>query len=376
MNSDLNITKVEVYKSENGYFINYEEKYFKVSKLIYDMFFLKLRGDDFAKISDYITLNYHIDCSQGEVEEIYLTKLNELMNINHEFTISSSIYLKIILIREHFLGHIVNLLKFLIFKKNILVLTLTSLLIIIFTLLVEKEIFFQRNFNLGWEFIVTLYLSIFIIGVIHELGHATASAFYGVKPKSIGFGFFLIFPVLYADISQVWMLSKYKRVIVNLSGIYFQAIITALICVLIIIIDDKLIEYFLINAVYSSALMMLISINPFFKNDGYWIYSDYFDIQNLNQKSKNYIKNILKNRSNKINKPLLIYSILNTVVLSIFYVALIPLSYKSFQTILKLLYDFRSVNFKDILLLIVFTIFIYRLFTYIKQTYFKWKMKP
>ena len=52
---------------------------------------------------------------------------------------------------------------------------------------------------------VMLYLFIGMSsGFIHELGHTSAAYHFKSKVGAIGFGFYLLTPVLYADVSSIW----------------------------------------------------------------------------------------------------------------------------------------------------------------------------
>ncbi|MEQ8425435.1 MAG: hypothetical protein RIA63_12045, partial [Cyclobacteriaceae bacterium] len=63
-----------------------------------------------------------------------------------------------------------------------------------------------------------LYLTM----LIHELGHIAACRKFGIDHGEIGFGFYLAFPVLYADVTNIWKLDRHKRIITNLGGIYLE----------------------------------------------------------------------------------------------------------------------------------------------------------
>ncbi|QOS99542.1 hypothetical protein JNUCC42_01785 [Brevibacterium sp. JNUCC-42] len=65
-------------------------------------------------------------------------------------------------------------------------------------------------------FIVSLFL--------HELGHVVAAFRYGIVPRDVGVGLYMLMPTFFVDLSEVWQIPRYHRVVVNLAGIYFQLI--------------------------------------------------------------------------------------------------------------------------------------------------------
>ncbi|MCU0467433.1 MAG: hypothetical protein MUF58_02445 [Arcicella sp.] len=185
----------------------------------------------------------------------------------------------------------------------------------------------------GYKYIFSFYPIIVSILLIHELGHAAASYRFGVKSKEIGFGLYIIFPVLYTDVTEVWRISKIKRVIVNLGGIYFQLLINLGLIYGIYInfgnLDNVSTFRYLIQI---NIATILINVIPFLKFDGYWLYSDIFAIPNLKQQSTTYFTKLLKWLIPKLpfkfneeaqqvklsNIPLMVYSIGRYIFLAYF----------------------------------------------------------
>ncbi|WP_340063786.1 hypothetical protein [Ascidiimonas aurantiaca] len=116
---------------------------------------------------------------------------------------------------------------------------------------------------------------------LHEFGHATTCAKFGATHGHIGFGFYLFTPVMYADVSDIWRLDKYKRVLVNLSGIYMDSLMAALLSGAFWITGNGI---FLIIA-GMLVLNTFKNLNPFLRYDGYWVLSDMTEISNLRHKS-------------------------------------------------------------------------------------------
>lgn len=159
-----------------------------------------------------------------------------------------------------------------------------------------------------------------IVGVFfHELGHSVAALRYGMPPKGIGFGFYLVFPVFFADVTHVWALPKAKRIIINLGGVYFQGLFTLLL----------LGGYYALAPAWAGSrellgtiitmnlFVMLYSLNPFLRNDGYWIYSDLFGLPNLMHQAVFYPLRLVPRAGaplaafRRAELPLLAYSLAN-----------------------------------------------------------------
>lgn len=115
----------------------------------------------------------------------------------------------------------------------------------------------------------------------HELGHAAACRYYGVSTGPIGMALYLYFPVFYTDVSDSWRLSRAKRCIVDLAGIYFQFIFLLPFYYYYFVYGSPLAKYTIIMVNAS----MLINLNPFLKFDGYWLLSDALGIPNLRKRT-------------------------------------------------------------------------------------------
>ncbi len=155
--------------------------------------------------------------------------------------------------------------------------------------------FFIRSNNVAvfdeqtglWSFLLLMVL-IVLSSVFHELGHASACWHCGVEHGGIGLGLYINFPVLYTDVTDVWKLPRKKRCLVNFAGVYFQCII---LIVLILLYETT--HYFLIRyLILIINFGFLITLNPFFKFDGYWMISDILGVANLRQRSNETIKYI------------------------------------------------------------------------------------
>ena len=166
---------------------------------------------------------------------------------------------------------------------------------------------------------------ILIVGSIlflHEFGHATACKKLGAEPGEIGFGFYLLSPVMFADVSDIWKLNRKERVYVNFSGLYMEALV-GLVLSVIYIFFIKDISLLVINAFI--ILSFIFNLNPFLRYDGYWVLSDSINTPNLRkvslEKLNLFITSIIK--KNKVNFStknifLIIYAFISIVFIFIF----------------------------------------------------------
>lgn len=130
--------------------------------------------------------------------------------------------------------------------------------------------------------VVGLLVFMVVSSLFHELGHASACKHFGIRHGGIGFGLYLNFPVLYTDVTEVWRLRRADRCIVNLAGVYFQMYILLALLALFYVTGSDTVRYMILTL----NLGFIMTLNPFFKFDGYWIESDVLGIPNLRSRSK------------------------------------------------------------------------------------------
>jgi putative peptide zinc metalloprotease protein len=186
----------------------------------------------------------------------------------------SYLKLSVNIVSDKTLSKVIKFFHFLFFKGVAIVLIPVSLFLI--------ASFFYLNFNLYQSFNLLgsiLYMILLMTAslVFHEIGHATATSYFGAKYGGIGIGFYLLSPVFYADVTDVWRLPKGQRIIVNLAGVYFELLFCAFVLLIGVAIHNNSIVIVSITIFTHT----LFNLNPFLRSDGYWILSDLVGVPNL-----------------------------------------------------------------------------------------------
>jgi putative peptide zinc metalloprotease protein len=122
-------------------------------------------------------------------------------------------------------------------------------------------------------FYITLLMSVFF----HEMGHASACRKFGAKHGDIGFGFYLVLPVFYTDVSDAWRLPRHQRFIIDMAGIYMELLLYVLIVSLFFVTANT----FFLQLVFIRVIGTLLNLNPLLRYDGYWALSDLMNVPNL-----------------------------------------------------------------------------------------------
>jgi putative peptide zinc metalloprotease protein len=122
-------------------------------------------------------------------------------------------------------------------------------------------------------------------GIVHEFGHAAALTRFGGKGAEIGFAFYICFAALFVDLSDAWKLSRRERVIVDLSGMYFQSILLILAAACYAFTGWAVLAYCFVF----TDIQIAANLNPLLRLDGYWAGADALGIANLRTRSLRYL---------------------------------------------------------------------------------------
>ena len=128
----------------------------------------------------------------------------------------------------------------------------------------------------GFEFLKLLAM-MSAFSLAHELGHAAALAHFGHARSSIGWGIYIVYPVLYTDLSDAWYLSPFKRAVVDLGGVYFHGLALILLCVALAVSAERMLMYYF----FGITAQIISSMNPFLRMDAFWLVSDLFGVSDL-----------------------------------------------------------------------------------------------
>jgi len=119
----------------------------------------------------------------------------------------------------------------------------------------------------------------------HELGHLSACRRYGAAHGGFGFGLYWCLPVLYAEVHGAWLLPRARRSVVDVAGIYFQGLyLTAIAALWLLAPAASPLSATLLLTLWGSYFLVLNTLNPVLKYDGYWLLSDLTGSYNLHRR--------------------------------------------------------------------------------------------
>ncbi|MGN6252924.1 MAG: hypothetical protein ACTHNS_14030 [Marmoricola sp.] len=111
----------------------------------------------------------------------------------------------------------------------------------------------------------------------HEFGHASAARRAGATPGVMGMGLYLVWPAFYTDVTDSYRLGRRGRVLTDLGGLYFNAIVAVLtVATWLLVRDDAL-----LLVVASQLLLMVRQLTPVVRFDGYHVLADLTGVPDL-----------------------------------------------------------------------------------------------
>lgn len=245
-------------------------------------------------------------------------------------TSSSYFYFQYPIIRANAVHVVSNVLKILYHPKILIFFILFFFAFFFYFYFFVFEVIDFAIYDISFQDTILTLMILGILGVFHELGHASACAHYGASPGEIGVGLYLRFPVLYSDVTDAWRLPRTQRAMVDFGGIYFQLIFVPILFILYLTTSSSVFLYVILFN-YGSALF---NLNPIFRFDGYWLFSDIAGVPNLRKRSleilkyfakrfilreKEVVEPVFLRISGKIKSFLCVYGIVSTSFFVLFF---------------------------------------------------------
>lgn len=313
------------------YLLSYNEHYYEVSYSIVELIIeLQQKSTKEEAILSYLeikkgkyTTEQIEDIIREMIAPIFVTKKKVKRTFLYEKELFSALAI----------DKFSDMFSFLFNKTYIwIVFTIVLIMDAYFFFYTENLLFFNNIVNAYT--IIGLLVFMLLSSFFHELGHASACKYFGVKHGNIGFGLYLNFPVLYTDVTEVWKLNRKQRLVVNIAGVYFQSLCLIGLLISFLLTRNDMLRYLILIM----NLGFLMTLNPFFKFDGYWIMSDLLGVPNLRSRSKELLSYIYKRMHRQpINKKpyllqihtiekygLLLYSIIVNFFMGVYFFFVIP----------------------------------------------------
>lgn len=165
---------------------------------------------------------------------------------------------------------------------------------------------------LGVENLPYLYVSLVIIKVVHEFGHAFACKKFGYESGTggevhvMGVMFLIFTPLPYVDASSAWAFrSKWHRMIVGAGGVFVEMAMAAVAAIVWAnTAQGATLHSIGYNMMFVAGVStVLFNGNPLLRYDGYYILSDLLEMPNLAQRATGYISYLVRRYAWGVRRP-------------------------------------------------------------------------
>ena len=175
------------------------------------------------------------------------------------------------------------------FHPVVIVMTLVAAGLVLLFLLGNFELIAQRTPRieqiLSTRGVAGLLITVAIVKLMHELGHALACRRFGADCLEIGVMLLALIPTLYCNVSDAWTIEeRWKRMMVSFAGMYVEICLAAIAAVFWCFTPPGLLSALLFNVIVLCSLnTILVNGNPLLRYDGYYLLSDWLEKPNLSQ---------------------------------------------------------------------------------------------
>jgi len=153
--------------------------------------------------------------------------------------------------------------------------------------------------------LLILWTTVMSVIAIHELGHGLTCRRFGGECHEIGFLFMFFNPCMYANVNDAWLFeNKQHRLYVTFAGCFIEFLVGS-IAVYVWVLTQKsaminMLAFKVIIVCFFSAIFM--NFNPLMKFDGYFALSDYLEMPNLRDRSKQYLSYLISTKIFRLKK--------------------------------------------------------------------------
>ena len=145
--------------------------------------------------------------------------------------------------------------------------------------------------SFSWAGLVKYFFAIVLLKIIHESGHMAANMRFNCRVRSIGISVIFLYPRFFSDTTDSWRLPRRQRLLVDAGGLLAELLCGGLAALAWCYLPPGNMQstMFFIFAV-STASTLLVNGNPLIRFDGYYILCDILNVENLMQRSGEFIK--------------------------------------------------------------------------------------
>jgi len=201
---------------------------------------------------------------------------------------------------------------------------MVSALIVLFQNYADFKVGMAHIFDFSNQSLFQLFLlwaTVMSVIAIHEMGHGLTCRRFGGECHEIGFLFMFFNPCMYANVNDAWLFENKKhRLYVTFAGCFIEFLVGSIAVYIWILTQQgsllNMLAFKVVVVCFFSAIFM--NFNPLMKFDGYFALSDYLEMPNLRDRSKEYFSYLISTRIFRLKKEFDVLSKREKWILGIF----------------------------------------------------------
>ncbi|BCS46212.1 peptidase M50 [Pseudomonas amygdali pv. tabaci str. ATCC 11528] len=140
---------------------------------------------------------------------------------------------------------------------------------------------FPHLFSLGGA--LAFGIALFFAKLCHEFGHAFMAKRAGCRVQSMGVAFMVLLPLFYTDVSDAWRVNDRRaRLLIGAGGVLAEMLLACIALLAWSLLPDgpaRTAAFMLASATWLTTVV--VNLNPFMRFDGYFLISDFWEVDNL-----------------------------------------------------------------------------------------------
>lgn len=248
---------------------------------------LQPEPEDIERVTRFLTENQLVQAKPGSARQM-AERLARSQGSRFKWLLHHYLFFRVPLVRpnawlDRWLG-----VAGLFYTRTFFILTLTALLLGLSQVARHWDGFTASLVDtFTWRGLAAYGIALFVVKLLHELGHAFTSKRFGCRVPTMGVAFLVLWPMAYTDTNDTWRLtSRWQRLRVAAAGIVTELAIAAWATLAWgILPDGELRSAAFVLATTSWIATLAINASPFMRFDGYFILADWLDMPNLHERS-------------------------------------------------------------------------------------------
>ena len=159
-----------------------------------------------------------------------------------------------------------------------------------------RELVHPRHSILEVGNLPVLWVTLIVLKILHEFGHAYACKIRGGTVPEMGVMLILLTPMTYVDATAAWgFVRRRDRIVVSLAGMYIESILAACALAVWATTPSPVVRILAHNVMLlASVVTIALNANPLMRFDGYYVLSDLVEIPNLRAHAEHCVRSLLK----------------------------------------------------------------------------------